>query len=108
MLRWGCDEWPGQLSYRGSRRLEHSREEPAPGLRTWDKQAIGGLWSLLVRAVSVGSAVLDRIAGPCLGDGTSLSWTVRLVSEAGDHVLDGPRDWRELSILEVTAALEIL
>lgn len=79
-----------------------------PGLCTCDRQAMGGHWSLLVRAVSVGSVVLDSKVGPCLGDGTSLSWTVELLNEAGGHVMAHLRNWRELSIPEVTAALEIL
>lgn len=78
-----------------------------PGLCTCDRQVIGGHWSLLGRAVSVAS-VLNSKAGSFLGDGTSHSWIVGLVSEAGGHVMASLRHWRELSILEVTAALEIL
>lgn len=54
----------------------------------------------------MGSVVLDSKAGPCLGDGTS--WIVGLVSGAGGHVVADLKDWNELPVPEVTAALEIL
>lgn len=55
------------LGCQGSSYFELRRNDPL-GSCTCDRQATGGHWDLLGRAVSVGTAVPDGKAGPCLGE----------------------------------------